>query len=85
VQPKEKFYKCCHERVVNSKKFPGITLHELVAVEDVFEINVMIYLFELHGDYPKAYFLQMSRKSMKERCTSICLNHTSVLMHFRLF
>jgi len=36
---KDKFYQYCHVRELNPNKFPGVTLRELVNVEDIFEIT----------------------------------------------
>jgi len=44
---KDKFYQYCHERELNPNKFAGVTLRELIDVEDIFEINVMVYALEL--------------------------------------
>ena len=51
---KEKFYQYCHERALNPNIFPGVTLRELIDVEDIFEINFMVYAFELDDQSPKA-------------------------------
>jgi len=59
---KEKFYQYCHVRDLNPNKFPGVTLRELVDVEDIFEINVVVYALELDDRSPKATVVQLSRK-----------------------
>jgi len=59
---KEKFYQYCHVRVLNPNKFPGVTLRELVDVEDIFEIYVVVYALELDDQSPKATVVQLSRK-----------------------
>ena len=51
----EKFYKNCHEREFNPNKFPGVTLRELVDVEDIFQINVAVYSLEVDHQSPKAW------------------------------
>jgi len=56
---------CCHERDLNSNKFPSVTLRELNDVEDIFEINVMVYSLELDSDSPKPTVVQPSRKKYK--------------------
>jgi len=59
---KDKFYQYCHERELNPNKFSGVTLREFVDVEDIFEINVMVYALELDDRSPKATVVQLSRK-----------------------
>jgi len=59
---KEKFYQYCHERGLNPNKFAGVTLRELVDVEDIFKMNVMVYALELDDQSPKATVVQLSRK-----------------------
>ena len=59
---KEKFYQYCHVRELNPNKFPGVTLRELVDVEDIFEINVVVYALELDDQSPEATVVQLSRK-----------------------
>ena len=58
----DKFYQHCHERALNPNKFPDVTLRELVDVEDIFEINVVVYALELDDQSPKATVVQLSRK-----------------------
>jgi len=73
---KEKFYKYCHERELNPNKFPGVTLRELVDVEDIFEINVVVYALELDDQSPKATVVQLSRK-MYERTMNVNLHESN--------
>jgi len=56
---------CCHERDLNPNKFPSVTLRELNDVEDIFEVNVMVYSLELDSDSSKATVVQPSRKKYK--------------------
>jgi len=62
---KERFYQYCHERELNPNKFPGVTLRELVDVEDIFEINVVVYALELDDQSPEATVVQLSHKKYK--------------------
>ena len=59
---KDKICNYCHEQKLNPNKFPGVTLHELVDVEDIFKINVMVYSLDLDQDSPKATVVQPCRK-----------------------
>jgi len=59
---KDKLYQYCHVPELNPNKFPGVTLRELVDVEDIFEINVVVYALELDDQAPKATVVQLSRK-----------------------
>jgi len=61
-ETKEKLCKYCHEQKLNPNKFSGVILHELVDVEDIFEINVMVFALELDDQYPEATVVQLSRK-----------------------
>jgi len=62
AQPKINFTSTRHVRALNPNKFPGVTLRELVDVEDVFEINVVVYALEVDDQSPKATVVQLSRK-----------------------
>jgi len=83
VQPKRNFSKYCHVRALNPNKFPGVTLRELVDVEDIFEINVMVYALELDDQSPKATVVQLSRKKY-ERTVYVNLHesHFSYIFEF---
>ena len=70
---------CYHELDLNPNKFPSVTLRELNDVEDIFEINVMVYSLELDSDSPKQLWCSRVVKSTKEPCMWICTNHTLVL------
>jgi len=59
---KEKFYRYCHEQKLIPNKFAGVTLRELVDVEDIFEINVVVYALELDDQSPEATLVQLSCK-----------------------
>jgi len=81
---KEKFYKYCHEQKLNPNKFPGVTLRELIYVEDVFEINVVVYALELDDQSAKATVAQLSRKKY-ERTMYVNLHESHFKLHFRCF
>jgi len=77
---KDKFYKYWHEQKLNSNKFAGVTLRELVDVEDVFEINVVVYALELDDRFPKATVVQLSRKKYERTmCVNLHESHFSCI------
>ena len=49
------FFQYCHERELNPNIFPGVTLRELVDVEDIFEINVVMYVLELESSSSQTF------------------------------
>ena len=83
----EKFYKNCHEREFNPNKFPGVTLRELVDVEDIFQINVAVYSLEVDHQSPKAWIgnLRPAKQNHPARSPFANCSHCMarlVVLHF---
>jgi len=60
------FEKYCQAFSVNPTSFPGVTLFELCAVEDLFEVNIMVYELSNETGSVVARLIQRSREIYAE-------------------
>ena len=81
-----KFRRYCQNRQITPSSFEGVSLHDLIFVEDLFEINVLDYeLAELEND-TVCWLIQNSHKIYpKTMKLNLFENHFSYIFHFEKY
>ena len=81
-----KFCLYCQNRQITPSSFEGVSLHDLLFVEDLFEINVLVYeLAEFENDIV-CRLIQNSRKIYpKTMKLNLFKNHFSYIFHFEKY
>ena len=84
TQTKFRLYYQKHQ--IPPSNFEGVSLHDLLFVEDLFEINVLVYeLAEFEND-PVCHLIQNSRKIYpKTMKLNLFENHFSYIFHFEKY
>ena len=81
-----KFRLYCQKQQISPSSFQGVSLHDLLFVEDLFEINVLVYeLAEFEND-TVCRLIQNSRKIYPETMKlNLFKNHFSYIFHFEKY
>ena len=86
VDTQTKFRLYCHNQQIDPSTFEGISLHDLIFVENLFEINVIIYELAERKNNPVCRLIQNSRKIYpKTMKLNLFKNHFSYFFHFEIY
>ena len=81
-----KFRLYCQKQQISPSNFPGVSLHDLLFVEDLFEINVMVYELAEFKSETVCRLIQNSRKIYpKTMKLNLFENHFSYIFYFEKY
>ena len=81
-----KFRLYCQNQQIDPSSFEGVSLHDIILVEDLFEINVLVYELAERENDTVCRFMQNSRKIYpKTMKLNLFENHFSYIFHFEKY
>ena len=81
-----KFCLYCQNQQIDPSTFEGVSLHDLIFVEDLFEINVMVYeLVECENDTVCRLIQNSCKIYSKTMKLNLFENHFSCIFHFEKY
>ena len=83
ADPQTKFRLYCQNRQIDLLTFQGVSLHDLIFVEDLFQINVIVYELADRETKTVCQLIQNSRKIYpKIMKLNVFKNHSSYIFNF---
>ena len=81
-----KFRLYCQKQQIIPSRFEGVSLHDLIVIEDLFEINVMVYeLAEFENDIVCRLIQNLQKIYPKTMKLNLFKNHFSYIFHFEKY